>query len=152
MKVYIAGPLFSAAERLFNLDLDEKLRSVGVDTYLPQRDSAAGVAPRGTAEEVELHDRIFELATQAVRGCDLLVFVLDGRVPDEGACVELGMAYAWRKPCLGLQTDVRRFAGGSGNNIMIDYALENRIAHAASDLVEAIRSYAETGQLPVSFR
>ena len=31
----------------------------------------------------------------AIKNCDILIFFLDGRVPDEGACVELGMAYAW---------------------------------------------------------
>ena len=33
--------------------------------------------------------------------------VLDGRVPDEGACVELGMAYASGKRCYGIKSDAR---------------------------------------------
>ena len=33
--------------------------------------------------------------------------VLDGRIPDEGACVELGIAYANGKRCYGVKTDAR---------------------------------------------
>ena len=33
--------------------------------------------------------------------------VLDGRVPDEGACVELGIAYASGKRCYGIKGDAR---------------------------------------------
>ena len=33
--------------------------------------------------------------------------VLDGRVPDEGACVELGIAYANNKRCYGIKSDAR---------------------------------------------
>ena len=43
----------------------------------------------------------------------MFLFVLDGRVPDEGACVELGIAYCQKylhngdKRLLGLYTDTR---------------------------------------------
>ena len=33
--------------------------------------------------------------------------VVDGRVPDEGACVELGYGYAKGKRCYGIKTDTR---------------------------------------------
>ena len=56
---------------------------------------------------------MFELDKRKVFGCDVFLFVLDGRVPDEGACVELGLAHAHkellgtRKLLVGLQTDTR---------------------------------------------
>ena len=44
---------------------------------------------------------------------DILLFVLDGRVPDEGACIELGIAWGDKtlrnpnKRLIGLLTDSR---------------------------------------------
>lgn len=38
MRVYFAGPLFSEAERVFNLRLAEKLEAKGYQVFLPQRD------------------------------------------------------------------------------------------------------------------
>ena len=49
----------------------------------------------------------------------VLVMVLDGRVPDEGACVELGIAYALGKPCYGIRTDVRAAERGLDINPML---------------------------------
>ena len=36
--IYFAGPLFSQAEREFNLKLATDLESIGFDVFLPQRD------------------------------------------------------------------------------------------------------------------
>ena len=59
--------------------------------------------------------------------------IMDGRVPDEGACVELGMAYAYGKICIGFQTDTRSFATGQ-NNLMLDHSLSFPIVHNWKDL------------------
>lgn len=37
---------------------------------------------------------VFELDRDWVFKSDILLFLLDGRVPDEGAALELGLAYA----------------------------------------------------------
>ena len=47
---------------------------------------------RGPTPE-RVRRRLFELDVSQVRACDLFICILDGRVPDEGTCVELGMAY-----------------------------------------------------------
>ncbi|MCR5596608.1 MAG: nucleoside 2-deoxyribosyltransferase, partial [Lachnospiraceae bacterium] len=39
--------------------------------------------------------------------CDVLLFLFDGRVPDEGACFELGYCFARGKRCIGYKTDAR---------------------------------------------
>ena len=36
---------------------------------------------------------MFRLDRQQILDCHIFLIVLDGRVPDEGACVELGIAY-----------------------------------------------------------
>jgi len=123
MKIYIAAPLFNDMEKQRNLEIDEFVRSIGFETYLPQRDGGELVKLTKDAEDKEKVRRmIFERDFSEVKECFLLLFLLDGRVPDEGACFELGIAYALGKHCIGYQTDVRNFANGH-NNLMLDMAL-----------------------------
>lgn len=145
MKAYIAAPLFCDAEKRFNLALDEAVRAAGLDTYLPQRD--AGEATRLVRQgfdEHEVRSRIFDGDWAAVRACDMFVMLLDGRVPDEGACVELGMAYALGKPCFGVQTDSRRFGGTDSNNLMIDYALTGGTVDSLPALTASLKQFLNT--------
>jgi nucleoside 2-deoxyribosyltransferase len=121
--VYIAAPLFNEGEREFNLKVDSLVSSLGLNTFLPQRDAGDAsklVTEGGSPQEVKR--RLFDLDYSRVRSCDILLFLIDGRAPDEGSCVELGMAYALGKPCIGFQTDSRRFAP-HGNNVMVDGSL-----------------------------
>ena len=58
------------------------------------------------------------------------MFILDGRVPDEGACVELGIAYSAKyfekekKLIVGLQTDSRAAFLGAKLNPMLKVPLD----------------------------
>ncbi|MGH3754427.1 MAG: nucleoside 2-deoxyribosyltransferase [Pseudonocardiaceae bacterium] len=151
MKAYIAAPLFSQAEKEFNLRVDTVVRSLGMDTYLPQRDGgeAARLVRQGMDEHT-VRQRLFGLDCTAIAECTLFVLVLDGRVPDEGACVELGMAFARGKQCFGLQTDSRRFGGTDSNNLMIDYALTGGIAASLDELANNLRSYLGELALPLT--
>ncbi len=67
----------------------------------------------------EARNHIFDLNIGEVQAADLVVFVLDGRVPDEGACIEAGIAWGLNKKIIALKTDFRDGEPG-GNNIMID--------------------------------
>ncbi|RAS59418.1 nucleoside 2-deoxyribosyltransferase-like protein [Lentzea atacamensis] len=144
---YIAAPLFNDAEKAFNLLVDAALREIGLDTWLPQRDGgeAAPLVRQGLNENT-VRTRLFEMDCDAIRRCGVFVFVLDGRVPDEGGCVELGMAYARGVPCFGLQTDSRRFGGTDSNNLMIDYALTGGTARSIPELAELVRAHLEGAQ------
>jgi nucleoside 2-deoxyribosyltransferase len=126
--LYLAGPLFNEAERAFNERLCEFVESLGFQTFLPQRDAgeSAKLIDEGMPA-AEVRARIFDQDRIAVETCDVFLLVLDGRVPDEGACVELGMAFSLGKPCIGFQTDSRRFSRGF-NNAMIDGCLTDEIA------------------------
>jgi nucleoside 2-deoxyribosyltransferase len=140
VKAYIAAAMFSQAEKEFNLAVDAAICAAGLRTYLPQRDGgeAAALVRQGDDEDM-VRRQIFNADRAAIRDCDVLVFILDGRVPDEGGCVELGMASALGKPCLGFQTDCRRFGGTDSNNLMIDYALDLGIARSVDQLTTALR-------------
>ena len=58
----------------------------------------------------------------------LLIFDLNGRVPDEGGCVELGMAYAWGIKSIGFKTDTRALDYTGDDNLMIEGCLNFKIA------------------------
>ena len=105
-KVYFAGPLFSQSERDYNLKLTKLLEDNGYQVFLPQRDGYLATELEGKTEE-EKNKMIFEKDYNEVMKADIVFVMLDGRVPDEGACVELGIAYANNKRCYGVKTDSR---------------------------------------------
>lgn len=130
-KVYFAAPLFSDSERVFNDRLAAEIEHIGYSVFLPQRDGGElrnpGSVPLSRAER---RRRIFVIDYQHVIDCDVFLFVLDGRVPDEGAAVELGMAYAHREAVgrarrlVGLHTDSRSAFFHSRLNPMISVPLD----------------------------
>lgn len=140
MKAYIAGPLFNDAEKAFNLKVDALVQSLDIKTYLPQRDGGESIRMIREGQPPErVRRRLFDLDVSEVRACDLFVCILDGRVPDEGTCVELGMAYILGKACIGYQTDSRRFALDY-NNLMIENALNGGLALSLDQLSKLIKA------------
>lgn len=140
MKAYIAGPLFNDAEKAFNLKVDVLLQSLGIQTYLPQRDGGESIRLIKQGQPPGLIRRqLFELDVSEIRACDLFIAILDGRVPDEGTCVELGMAFILGKICIGYQTDSRRFAMDF-NNLMIDNSLNGGVALSLDELSNLVQA------------
>lgn len=138
-RIYIAGPLFSAAEREFNSRLKELL-SPYFSVYLPQEDG--GLLVDMVAEGVPVEEatkRVFLMDVDAIEGCDVVLIVLDGRTVDEGAAFELGFAFARAKACFGLRTDPRQLLT-TGNNPMIESPLKQVFADTTS-LVKWARSF-----------
>lgn len=126
-KVYFAGSLFSQAERDYNQKFCSQIESLGFKVFLPQRDGAE------LNQNMTLSERnkaIFDLDVAQVLDCDVFLFVLDGRVPDEGACFELGVAYYQKKQnnskkhIIGLHTDMRASFLDSKLNAMLDGAFD----------------------------
>ena len=72
----------------------------------------------------------FHLDNARILGADDFLFVLDGHIPDEGACVELGIAYCQKELqnkdtfLVGLQTDARAAFLGSKLNPMVHASLQ----------------------------
>jgi nucleoside 2-deoxyribosyltransferase len=129
--IYFAGPLFSAAERCFNLGLTQRLEAVGFEVFLPQRDGAERDRPPYDAmTPEERRQAMFRLDRSRILDSDVFLFVLDGRVPDEGACVELGIAHCQKylqngeKLLLGLHTDTRSAFVGARLNPMVRVPLD----------------------------
>ncbi len=117
-RVYFAGPLFNQSEKDFNVEIAAVLEEYGYEVFLPQRDGIEAAQLEGKSEE-ELTEMIFDLDSSEVEKADILFMNLDGRVPDEGACVELGIAYGNGKRCYGFKTDTRSIEMGLDINPMI---------------------------------
>jgi nucleoside 2-deoxyribosyltransferase len=142
--LYLAGPLFSKGEKHFNLRLTARLEASGFRVFLPQRDGVDRETSHYDAMTPEKRRRaMFRLDREKILDCDVFVFVLDGRVPDEGACVELGMAHCQKhlqgggKLLVGLHTDTRAAFIGSGLNPMVRVALDY-IAHDEGALLRIL--------------
>ena len=123
MKIYIAAPLFNQGERDFNERIDAVLRSCGHETFLPQRDGGCVAELPEIIEGMPKRDYLFKLDCEHMDWCEAVLFVFDGRVPDEGACFELGYCYAKGKRCIGYKTDARCFIDGF-DNVMLHGAPE----------------------------
>ena len=123
MRVYIAAPLFCDSERYLNERIDAVLQSCGHETFLPQRDGGCVADLPETIAGMPKRKYLFKLDCAHMDWCDTLLFVFDGRVPDEGACFELGYCYAKGKRCIGYKTDARCFIDGF-DNVMLHGAPE----------------------------
>ncbi len=147
MLIYFAGPLFSEAELRFNRRLTEKLEDLGFRVFLPQRDGVERERPPYDAMTPEERRRAtFRLDESKILEADVFLFVLDGRVPDEGACVELGIAYCQKKLqgkdklLAGLQTDTRAAFLGSKLNPMVRVPLQY-VAGDEESLLRAVSDH-----------
>jgi nucleoside 2-deoxyribosyltransferase len=102
MNLYLAGPLFTQAERSWNLRLAALISAAGHSVFLPHAEIPA-------IETLDA-ETIFRLDIDGVRSADAVVAILDGADPDSGTSFECGLAYALGLPIVVVRTDFR--AGG----------------------------------------
>jgi nucleoside 2-deoxyribosyltransferase len=96
MKIYLAGPLFSTAERDFNTRLANALRARKHEVWLPQESEQLSMNPR----------QIFEEDVRGIDWSEVIVANMDGPDPDSGTCWECGYAYG-KKRIILFRTDFR---------------------------------------------
>jgi nucleoside 2-deoxyribosyltransferase len=128
MRIYLAGPLFTAAERDWNAALAAALRAAGHEVFLPQ-EQEPGKDAAG----------IFATDVGGIDWADGLVAIMDGADPDSGTCWEVGYSYG-KKPIVLVRTDMRRNegSGGSGYNPMLTESATIRIDAVASPLDKVV--------------
>ena len=97
MKIYLAGPLFSLAERNFNTELATAMRVRGYGVWLPQAEE-----PREFSTGA-----VFTMDVSGIDHSDVVVACMDGADPDSGTAWECGYAYAKGKMVLTFRTDFR---------------------------------------------
>ncbi len=146
-RVYFAGPMFNQAEKDFNVEIAAVLEEYGYEVFLPQRDGIEAALLEGKSEE-ELIKMIFDLDSEEVKKADIIFMNLDGRVPDEGACVELGIAYGLGKRCYGFKTDTRSVESGLDLNPMISGCMIRIFKnYDGEQLIKEIREYLSENEL-----
>jgi nucleoside 2-deoxyribosyltransferase len=145
--VYIAGPLFSDAERSYlelmvkELSNSSNLNS-DADFFLPHRDG--GELGKGPTRK-----DIFELDIRHVNSARVIVALLDGQDVDSGTCIELGYACAKGKKIFGLLTDFRAYETADAEshrpNLMVwGVCEEGKTLHCDLDsLAESFAQYVE---------
>ena len=126
--VYCSGPLFCPEETASMAAIAKVLEDAGFTTFLPQRDGIERFVTRfiNTPLNVDIFGSrrnmdkaVFALDVyQIVKRCDCLVMNMNGRVPDEGAVAEAGIAFAAGKPVVLYKNDVRTIFKGCDNSMI----------------------------------
>lgn len=142
MKMYLAGSLFTTAERAFNRRLQEFLLLEGHECWLPQEKEPRVKTWRG----------IFDEDIRGLEWCDAVVACLDGADADSGTAWEMGYAYAKGKPVVGYRTDFRSagdaqefpcnlmLAGGCKRIVQISSLLTEEVCTLAKRITEAVEA------------
>ena len=132
--VYVAGPLFDEGERWFIEKVDQLVRDLGFDTFLPHRDN-----PPKTADNVQ---SIFDNDKGGIDRCQVMVANLNGIMTDDGTAWEMGYAFAHGKFIIGLYTDWRaRFPNANEVvNLMMQCSMD-RLVRSLEALETALRDW-----------
>jgi len=145
VRIYVAGPLFSEAERAWLDDLAARLRAEGHDCFVPHENF-----PQLADVTV---DQVFGIDAGGLRSANALVAWLDGPMIDDGTACEIGMfaelcrsGGAQYRGIVGIATDLRlerrRDAGvvGGGTNLFVAGAVLScgRIVHSIRDALAAL--------------
>ncbi len=132
-RVYIAAPLFSEAERQYNLSIEELLRKTFFKVYLPQQEGDDSDL-RDKKEQV----RILSENLKALENADIIVAIIDGADVDSGTAWEMGYAFARGKRVIALRTDFRRVGSHEKVNFMLEESAT--VVTSTNDLLDVIKS------------
>ena len=133
MKVYLAGPLFSQAERTWNRQLAAHLTEQhGLTVFLPQDFKVEGRYP-GKPH----YGSLYRECRDKIGQCDVMVAILDGPDADSGTAWEVGFAVGHGIPVVGLRTDFRQLEE-KGANIMLTRSVSAWISYPFSEDTAAL--------------
>ena len=146
MRIYLAGPLFTAAERAFNVRLRDLLMAAGHEIWLPQDHEPRDKSPAA----------IFGMDVEGIEWSEAIVANMDGADPDSGTCWECGYAYG-KKRIIVFRTDFR--SAGEGEtpfNLMLsesaDYVLKLPPFSSVEMLAQKLNSVLEVHAEPRAAR
>jgi hypothetical protein len=118
IKIYLASPLFSASEQLWNAIVADELKAAGFDVFNPQSDNSANDKDNPNVEVTA--ESIFKGDTNEVLGANIIVANLDGLSIDSGVAAECGIFWAlhneYSRDCymgiIGYRSDIRKYGVG----------------------------------------
>jgi hypothetical protein len=144
VRLYLAGPLFSEAERAWLDALAARLRGEGFDCFVPheQFDDVDVFTP----------ELVFSRDAAGVRGAEAMVAWLDGPAVDDGTACEIGVFAqlvaddpARYRGIVAIATDLRlqrtRDVPGHGLNLFVAGAIESAgtICWSVEEATEKLR-------------
>jgi nucleoside 2-deoxyribosyltransferase len=150
MKVYLAGPLFSDAERAWLDGLAARIRDAGIDCFVPheQFEELQELTPQ----------EVFRVDGEGLRSANVLVAWLDGPIVDDGTACEIGMfaqliasGAGQYRGMVAVVTDLRLqrrrgVAVGDGLNLFVAGAIESagQICWSVDEAIEALGALARS--------
>jgi nucleoside 2-deoxyribosyltransferase/ubiquinone/menaquinone biosynthesis C-methylase UbiE len=140
--IYWANSFFVEADQQFNNQYVNILRSQGYSVFLPQEASLN----KGIGDHSPAAREIFVLDTLSIMNSRLVIACIDQETIDSGVATEIGIAYSFGIPIIGLYTDLRQDREGPGRmykNLYIIGAIEayGEIVKNSNDLLKAIPRY-----------
>lgn len=102
-KIYLAGPLFNAGERLHNLFLERYLKDLGFEIILPQKEALRFF----DGEKFDVAAIVADCAAACRDHKTIVVACLDGTDADSGTAVELAIAREANGRVIVYRTDFR---------------------------------------------
>ncbi|TML84239.1 MAG: hypothetical protein E6G08_18135 [Actinobacteria bacterium] len=142
MRVYFAGPLFTPYERGYIDECAAKLRSAGIEVFVPHEHELA--APGNSAET------IFGKDWEGLSEANAIVALLDGPMVDDGTGCEIGIFYGLmqsdpsKKGIVGLLTDFRGDRGeGHGLNLFLLGCIEaaGRVCRTPDEVLAVLEGW-----------
>lgn len=103
-KIYLAGPLFTQGEWIWNEMLADLLSKLDIQVLLPQERAISMLS----GDEEYDPSILFDHNIQSLKESDVVVAIFDQADPDSGTSWECGFAYSLNIPIIGLRTDLRR--------------------------------------------
>ena len=143
MRVYLAGPLFTLAERRFMAHLRDLAGALPGVAPLWPGDLFVDDDLVGLGQAAKAH--IFAGCVKALVACDLVLAVLDGPSVDDGTAWEVGYAYARGLPAWGLRTDFR--SAGDTAQSLVNCMIECSCQTVFRDVEAALAALAERARL-----
>lgn len=153
MKIYLAAPVFSQAQRQYNRRLAGQLRQMlpRCQVVLPQD---FRVGRKGSSFNDRRHlAALYRRCVEEVGRADVVLALLDGADADSGVSFEVGYARGLGKPVLGVRTDYRQLqvkglnvmlAQGC-NEVICHFSFNERLDDLARVIVEHLEKSAESG-------
>ncbi|MCZ0860191.1 nucleoside 2-deoxyribosyltransferase [Methanocorpusculum sp. MG] len=118
-RIYLAAPLFSEAQKIYNAGLADLLASQYYAVHLPQKFEDTAESRSKNREEL-----IYRWNLAALKNSDIVVAVIDGSDVDSGTAWEMGYATALGKRIIAIRTDFRRYSENELVNLMLETEAE----------------------------
>lgn len=118
-RVYLAAPLFSEAQKIYNAGLADLLSSQYYAVHLPQMFEDTAESRSKNREEL-----IYRWNLAALKNSDIVVAVIDGSDADSGTAWEMGYATALGKRVIAIRTDFRSYSDNELVNLMLETEAE----------------------------